>query len=177
MSRLQLKAGQRHRLDKQLHTVPEARIYRRTLALLEMAQGRPVAHIARSLGVSRQTLYNWLERYQQSYDPAALRDHKGGGRPGSWTAQLQAVLTESLAQPPDHWGYQAANWTVPLLREHLVGSGGPRLSDSTLRRQLWRLGYVRKRPRYVLVPDPAREKKTPHPAAARPAGAAQRRIV
>jgi len=177
MSRLQLKTRQRHHLRKQLQTVPEARVYRRTLALLEVAQGRPIAHIAQSLGVSRQTLYNWLERYQQSYDPAALRDHKGGGRPSAWTPQLQAVLVESLARPPDHWGYQAANWTVPLLGEHLVAARGQRLSDSTLRRQVWRLGYVWKRPRYVLVPDPAREKKTPHSAAARPAGTTQRRIV
>jgi transposase len=134
-------------------------------------------HVAQSLGVSRQSLYNWLARYQQSYDPAALCDHRGGGRPSLWTPHLQAALTESLAQPPDHWGYQAANWTVPLLIEHLVATSGQRLSDSTLRRELRRLGYVWKRPRYVLAPDPEREKKTAPLPPARPAWAAQRRPV
>jgi len=57
-----------------------------------------------------------------------------------WTPQLQTVLTESLAQSPDHWGYQAAHWTVPLLSEHLVATRGQRPSDSTLRWQLRQLG-------------------------------------
>jgi transposase len=177
MSRLHLKARQRHQLRKQLHTVPEARVYRRALAILEVARGRPLVHVAQSLSVSRQSLYNWVVRYQQNYDPAALRDHYRGGRPSSWTAQLQEVLTGSLAQPPEHWGYQAANWTVPLLIEHLVATRGHRLSDSTVRRQLRRLGYVWKRPRYVLSPDPEREKKTAPAPPARPAGRAQRRPV
>jgi hypothetical protein len=33
------------------------------------------------------------------------------------------------------------------------------VSDTALREQLHRLGYVWKRPRYVLLPDPEREKK------------------
>lgn len=177
MSKLHLKARQRQHLRRQLHTVAEARVYRRALAILEVAQGRPLAHVAQSLSVSRQSLYNWVARYQQSYDPAVLRDHRGGGRPSSWTPHLQTVLTESLTQPPDHWGYQAANWTVPLLIEHLVATSGQRLSDSTLRQQLGRLGYVWKRPRYVLAPDPAREKKTAPSSPTRSAGAAQRRAV
>jgi hypothetical protein len=44
-----------------------------------------------------------------------LSDRGGSGRPSCWTPQLRAVLAQSLAQPPDHWGYQAVDWTVPLL--------------------------------------------------------------
>lgn len=177
MSKLHLKARQRQRLRSHLHTVAAARVYRRVLAVLEVAQGRPLAHVAQSLGVSRQSLYNWVARYQHRGDPAALRDQPKEGRPSAWTGPLQTVLTESVAQPPDQWGYQAANWTVPLLIEHLVATSGQRLSDSTLRRQLGRLGYVWKRPRYVLAPDPEREKKTASAAPARPAGATQRHLV
>ena len=177
MGRLHLTAHQRRPLRTHLQTVPAVRVYRRMLAILEVALGRPLAHIARSLGVSRRSLYNWRRRYMQSHDPTALRDRGGSGRPSRWTAGLQAVLTEGLAQKPDQLGYQAVEWPVPLLIEHLAATRGPRLSDSTLRRQLRRRGYVWKRPRSVLAPDPEREKKAPHSPTARPAGAAQRRAL
>ena len=55
------------------------------------------------------------------------------------------------------------NWTVPLLRAYFHDQADCWLSEDTIRRQLQRLGYVWKRYRYVLPPDPEREKKTRHP--------------
>jgi len=74
MSDLHLKARQRHHLRRHLHRLPEARVYRRVLAIWEVAQGRPLAQVAKSLDVSRQSLYHWGARYQPRYDPAALYD-------------------------------------------------------------------------------------------------------
>jgi len=142
-----------------------------------MAQGRPVVHIAQSLGVSRRSLYNWLARYTHSRDPMALQDQRGGGRPSVWSSELTALFAVSIERPPDAWGYQAVEWTVPLMVAHLATLSGQRVSTAGVRRQLRRLGYVWKRPRYVLRPDPAREKKARHPPPTRPAGAAQRRAV
>ena len=174
MSRLQLTARQQRQLHEHLHTARTARLYRRTLALVEAAQGKPIAHIARSLGVSRRSLYHWQQRYRAHHDPAALVDRKGSGQPSVWTSQLRALLEQGLERKPEQWSYQASEWTVPLLIEHLAAQSGQRVSESTVRRQLRRMGYVWKRPRYVLQPDPAREKKAlPAPAAAAP-GAAQR---
>ncbi len=159
MSRVHLNTRQRRQLEHQLRTARTARLYRRTLAMMEIAQGKPVAPLARTLGIHRRTLYHWLERYTAQHDPTALRDGKSSGRPSLWTSQLQAVLAQSLEQKPDYWGYQASEWTIPLLIEHVATHSGQRVSESTLRRQVRRLGYVWKRPRYVLQPDPAREKK------------------
>jgi hypothetical protein len=64
-----------------------------------------------------------------------------------------------LDQPPDHFGYQATGWTVPLLQSHLAHWDLTDFSDASLRRQLHALGYVWKRPRYVLAPDPRRAAK------------------
>jgi transposase len=173
MSRLHLTARQQRQLHDQLRTARTARLYRRTLALVEAAQGKPIAHIARSLGVSRRSLYHWQKRYTAHHDPTALVDRKGSGHPSVWTPPLRTLLEQSLEQKPDHYGYQASEWTVPLLIEHLAAHSGQRVSDSTVRRQLRRLGYVWKRSRYVL-PDPAREKKArPAPAVAA-AGTPQR---
>lgn len=66
---------------------------------------------------------------------------------------------------PGRFGYHATHWTVSLLRDQLRRNLEQDYSDDTIRRNLHRLGYVWKRPRYVLAPDPQREKKKP--AAAR----------
>src|SRR5262249_6972777 len=150
MSKLHLTARQRRQLHDQLRTARTARLYRRTLALVEAAQGKPIAHIARSLGVSRRSFYHWQQRYTAHHDPAALVDRKGSGHPSVWTPQLRTLLEQGLAGKPEQWGYQASKWTVPLLIAHLAEQSGQRVSDATVRRQLRRMGYVWKRPRYVL---------------------------
>src|SRR5262249_27103141 len=141
MSRLHLTARQQRQLHDQLRTARTARLYRRTLALVEAAQGKPIAHSARSLGVSRRSLYHGQRRYTAHYDPAALVDRKGSGHPSVWSPPLRTLLEQSLEHKPDHSGYQASDWTVPLLIEHLASPGGQRVSDSTVRGQLRRLGY------------------------------------
>jgi hypothetical protein len=61
-------------------------------------------------------------------------------------------------------GYPGPNWTIPLLQAYVERCSGQRLSDDTIRRQMRRLDDVWKRFRYVLPPDPEREKKRRHPA-------------
>jgi transposase len=170
MSIVQLTSSQRRRLRVQLRSAEASRFYRRLLALLELDRGKSVSEVAASLDVTRQSVYNWASTFAACPDPAALRDRYGIGRPSVWTEELQALLLDSLEQRPDELGYAGLNWTVALLREHLHRHGGRRLSDDTIRRQLDQLGYVWKRFRYVLPPDPEREKKTRHPAS--PAGLA-----
>ena len=116
-----------------------------------------------------------VERFTGCFqcDAAALEDRYGGGRPSLWTAELEALLLAALRQRPDQLGFPGPNWTIPLLQEHLERCGGQRLSDDTIRRQMRRLDYVWKRSRYVLPPDPEREKTTRHPAAAEAHAAAE----
>jgi len=162
---LQLTSSQRRQLQQQLRHPPDARSYRRTLAILQIGQGQSIAEVADLLGVTRQSVYNWVEAYRQSPAPQTLLDQYGTGRPALWTEPLRTLLQTCMDQRPDELGYAAVNWTVPLLREHLYRRGGQWLSDDTIRRQLDRLGYVWKRFRSVLPPDPGREKRTAHPQA------------
>jgi transposase len=178
MSGLRLTAAQRRGLERQLRSTHDAGLYRRTLALLEAADGRPVAEIARFLRTSRVAVYRWIECYDSAREPDCLADSRGGNHPSVWTDELQAVLSDGLGRRPEHFGYQAIGWTVPLLREHLARRDGVRPSQTSIRRQLHALGYVWKRPRYVLQPDPERDKKTADspgdPAAAAAVGQAVR---
>jgi hypothetical protein len=63
MSRLNLTSWQRRRLRRQLAETRDARLFRRTLAVLEFDHGRSAADIARTLGVTRQSVYDWVEAY------------------------------------------------------------------------------------------------------------------
>jgi transposase len=157
---LTLTAWQRRRLRRLLHQTQDARLYRRILAILEVAQGTPIPQIARTLGVSRRMVYYWVENYARRRDADDLRFEDRSGRPTLWTEDARALFQELLAGSPTDRGYYAVNWTVPLLQEELRHGTGNYFSDDTIRRELRRLGYVWKRPRYLLDPDPELEKKT-----------------
>jgi transposase len=175
MSRLHLTAPQRRCLRQQLAQAEDVRLYRRTLAVLECDRGRPLADIAGMLGVARQSVHNWVAAFARGCQPADLADSPRDGRPPLLTEDDERWLGLLMSWPPTQLGYLEANWSAPLLREALRHGLGRPPSDDTVRRALHRLGYVWKRPRYVLAPDPRREKKTPPPPAGRGPAAGQRR--
>jgi transposase len=164
MSLLSLTPRQRSRLLAQLRRTRDARVYRRTLALLQLDAGFPVAHVARLHAVDRRSIYHWIGRYAQSHDPRALVNREGSGRPTVWSEDLEALLRNILRADPQQLGFPDSTWSVPLLARVLSLSGHP-MSPSTIRRELFRLGVVWKRARYALRPDPELEKKTASAAA------------
>jgi transposase len=175
MERLKLNGWQRRHLWRQLRSTRDARLYRRTLAILELDRGRSARDVALSLGVQPRTVYYWTEAYLRDHDPSSLCDAPRPGRPTLWTEGLQRRLLEAMGESPQELGYPSVDWTVPLLLEHLGHHCDESLSDETVRRRLRRLGYVWKRSRYVLDPDPELEKKTADPPPAPAAAAPQRR--
>ena|SRR5256714_14047154 len=175
MSRLKLTSWQRRHLRRQRAETRDARLFRRTLAVLEFDRGRSAADIARMLGVTRECIYDWVGAYLEGRDPASLEDEPGRGRHPLLDEDQEHLLEALLAASPQDFGSPHARWTVPLLREVLEIATEQRVSEDTLRRALLRLDYVWKRPRHDLDPDPEREKKTPHPPANPGSAAAQYR--
>jgi transposase len=168
-----LTVWQRHRLQRQLRAAHDARLYRRTLAVLEVCRGEPVAAVANRLGVTPRAIYYWIGSYTRDHDPQTLRDRDRPGRPALLTERDRDLLRELLLdQPPQELGYFATEWTVPLLQEHLAHCTGQRPSDDTVRRELERQGFVWKRSRYVLDPDPELRGKKAAAALAAPPFAA-----
>jgi transposase len=167
MDTITLTAWQRRRLQRQLRATRDARLYRRTLAVLDVARGEPVPAVARRLGVTPRAIYYWINTYCHDHDPEALRDRDRPGRPALLTEADRDLLRGLLlGQPPQELGYFATEWTVPLLQDYLAQRTGRRLSDDTLRRELQRQGFVWKRSRYALDPDPElRGKKAASPLA------------
>lgn len=167
---------QRHRLIEQAKKTQEAHVYRRTLAVLEVSRGQSLAQVAEALGVTRQSVYNWVASYMEARNPQALEDEDRSGRPSLWTEDRQALLRALMNHSPQVFGYFATDWTVPLLQEQLEHHAAVRFSDETVRRGLAARGYVWKRGRYELQPDPELEKKTTDSPAS-PASATSQRSV
>jgi transposase len=162
MSGWLLTAAQRRRLERELVLARDAAFFRRVFALLEIDTGRPLEEVARQLRVSPRSLYRWIERYHTHASLEGLRHQPGQGRPRLWDERLEALLPAVLARCPREFGYLATGWTVPLLQQVLAqGRPEPALSEDTIRRGLHEHGYGWQRFRYVLSPDPQREKKTP----------------
>ena len=96
MSRLNLTSWQQQRLRRQLAETRDARLYRRTLAVLEFDHGRSAADIARTLGVTRQSVYDWVEASTQDHDPASLEDEGGRDATRCWAKTRSTCWRLSL---------------------------------------------------------------------------------
>lgn len=82
------------RLQRQLHATRDAGLYRRTLALLEVARGRTVSEVAATSGVTRQALPN-----QFNLGRAAACGKRAAGRAVS--GRLGALLAFKAAGVPE----------------------------------------------------------------------------
>jgi transposase len=174
MDTLTLTFWQRRRLEQQLTSTHDARVFRRTLAILEVAAGEPVPSVACRLRVTTRAVYHWLAAYAGGRSPAALADAGRPGRPTLFSDQDRALLGELLAGSPQDHGYPATVWTAPLLQRHLLHHAGLRPSEDTIRREVHGLGYSWKRPRYRLDPDPEEGGKEAYPPAPAALAAPQR---
>jgi transposase len=138
----------RRRLVQALGQARDAKLYRRLRAVAEVAEGEPIATVARHARVARSTVHRWITRYRAERVPTALAEGRRSGRPRAATALTERRLRELLTSDPGRFGYAATTWTVPLLAGHLRAQGLA-ISARTLRRRIHAARFRWKRPRYV----------------------------
>jgi transposase len=78
----------------------DLRVARRPLAIAAALEGLSREVAARVAGMDRQTLRDWVIRYNRG-GPAGLSDHWGDGRPCRLTEGQQATLKAIVLQGPD----------------------------------------------------------------------------
>lgn len=145
----ELTEGDEARLRRALRHAEDVRVYQRAQALLLVAEGRTLAEAAHVTGLSRPTVYFWLQRYVESRRLEALRDAPRHGRPPAATKITPELILLELSLPPSDWGYSTHIWTVALLAKHLEQRYGCPINPHTLRRRMRAMGLRWKRPRYV----------------------------
>lgn len=158
MTNLTLSNTERSLLQNLITHASDARIVRRAYALLWCDEGEPLPAIADQLGVSRQTVYNWIERFltRDGSDLfARLADGPRSGRPKTALGVIDPLLEAILDTDPRELGYRATVWTAPLLVHCLAHVHHVVVSSQSVRLAIARLRMSWKRPRHTLALRPA----------------------
>jgi transposase len=159
----------------------DARASRRMLALALVMEGESRAAAARQCGMDRQTLRDWVHRYNAA-GLAGLSDRPhGGGAQSKLTTAQEAELAEWVRTGPDLETDGVVRWRVIDLRRKIAREFNVELHERSVGKLLRRLRFRRLsvRPRHPEVDPAAQEthKKTmpiwsppsfrPQPAASR----------
>jgi transposase len=157
MALLTLSAFESAELGILMKHTPWAKEYRRAQAVLWLAEGESVDAVAALLHVSRQAVYNWVQRFQERRGlplRARLCDAPRLGRPRSGHGDIDQLIAEVIDEDPRLLGYNCVVWTAPLLQRYLQQRCRLEVSRKTVSRALDRLGMRWKRPRHQLALRP-----------------------
>jgi transposase len=138
-------------------------VARRMLALALVLDGVDRRAAAETCGMDRQTLRDWVHRYNAE-GVAGLGNLKPPGRSSVLTAQQLAVLADLVESGPDPARHGIVRWRRVDLRDELQRRFGIALHERSVGKLLAKLGYRRLsvRPRHPQTDEEAQEafKKT-----------------
>jgi transposase len=134
------------------------RIAMRAQMVRRRARGYPGSPIAELFEVGEDVVRTWRHRFQQE-GPEGLTDRPRPGRPP--TDRLARHIVDAQASnPPCYSGLVQTCWTVGLLAAFLAVRFRLRLSSSSVRRHLKRMGWRWARPRLAPATQaPGRQRK------------------
>jgi transposase len=160
MSKLKIRKDRTPATLRKLAKVEtDVRVARRLLAIANALSGMSRAAAAQSAGMDRQTLRDWVVRYNE-HGVAGLTDSWNGGRPPMLTADEQAELLAIVMAGPD----PEKDGFCAFTRDDLVAIAKKKWAKSmhpvSMGRLLRRLGLSRQKAR------PTHPMKDPAAAAA-----------
>jgi transposase len=136
---------------------------RRMLCLAMVLEGSDRTTAAEACGMDRQTLRDWVHRYNAE-GLHGLYDRKPPGASSKLTAEQRAALVELVEAGPDLAVHGVVRWRRVDLRDELERQFGVVLHERSVGKVLKRLGYRRLsvRPRHPAADEEAQEafKKT-----------------
>jgi transposase len=144
---------------------------RRILALAMVLEGRPRSEAANLNGMDRQTLSDWVHRYNAA-GIEGLKSRTSPGRVPALTVAQKAELRELVIQGPNPAVHKVVRWRCADLRAEVARRWSVEVHESTIGAWLGKMGLTRLQPRPVHPKkDPAAEatfKKTSKVWCARP---------
>jgi transposase len=136
---------------------------RRILAFAMVLGGTDRKSAAETCGMDRQTLRDWVHRYNAE-GLSGLHDRKLPGPTPKLTAEQQAELAGLVEAGPDPARHRVVRWRRVDLRDELQRRFGVALHERSVGKVLAKLGYCRLsvRPRHPQTDEEAQEafKKT-----------------
>ena len=143
ITRLDRTAEELRRLAGQCH---DGGRVRRLLALSLVLEGHPRREAAELCGMDRQTLRDWVHRYNaEGVD--GLVSVRTGGRTAALTAEQMAELKELVVQGPDPEKHHVVRWRCVDLRDEVARRYSVGVDERTIAKWLRKLGLTRLQPR------------------------------
>jgi transposase len=119
---------------------------RRLLALAMVMEGCRRTEAAVLNGMDRQTLRDWVHRYNDT-GIDGLKSLRSPGPPPALTAEQMAELRDLVLQGPDPAVHKVARWRCADLREEVARRYEVSVHESTIGKWLHHLGLSRVQPR------------------------------
>ena len=131
---------------------------RRMLCLAMVLEGSDRTTAAETCGMDRQTLRDWVHRYNAEALPGLYDRKRLGARP-KLTAEQSAALAAMVEAGPDPAVHGVVRWRRVDLRDELQRQFGVELHERSVGKVLKRLGYRRLsvRPRHPEADEEAQE--------------------
>lgn len=107
------------RLLATLEEVESAKATKRLMIALAYKDGVSVDTLSTRYGLSRSTVYSWLDRFERRSIKSAVEDDSRPGRPPKLDAAQQASVRNALDTAPTDLGYEQSMWTPELLQGHI----------------------------------------------------------
>ncbi len=137
---------------------------RRALALALVLDGKSRAEAARSAGMDRQTLRDWVHRYNDSGLEGLKNRPNLGAPPRKLGAEQEQQVAAWVRQGPDPEHHKVVRWRLVDLRDEIARKFGVQLHERSVGKLLARLNFshISARPRHPVQDMAAQEahKKT-----------------
>jgi transposase len=121
---------------------------RRLLALASILEGHPRTEAAARNGMDRQTLRDWVHRYNAA-GIDGLKSHLSPGRAPFLTQAQMAELREMVIKGPDPVEHKVVRWRCVDLQAEVAQRFGVEVHESTIGKWLRQLRLTRLQPRPV----------------------------
>jgi putative transposase len=122
---------------------PEKASAHRRAAVLEVRTGTPKSTVAKRYGISRETLYTWLERADPQTGDVPLR---APGPECQLSPGQLARLAQLLRRWPRELGIEADRWTLRLMRDLIEREFAVSYHPHHVARILEAIGFSHQRP-------------------------------
>ncbi len=139
--------------------VSEADVVRRLLALALVLEGHNRAQAAKTCGMDRQTLRDWVHRYnEQGIDGLSNRPHGGGASP-KLSVEEKTQLAAWVRQGPDIAEDGVVRWRLRDLRDRILARFFVPMDERSVGRILKTLtfSHISVRPRHPQADAAAQE--------------------
>ena len=151
-------------LRRQAAQTKDAKAARRMLAIALLLEGHSREQSARQSGMERQTLRDWVHRYNAEGISGLFDRRHGGGALRKLTASQEAQIVGWVQDGPALETDGVVRWRLRDLRDKIAGTFAVHLHERSVGKLMHRLGFCRLsvRPRHPRADAAAQEthKKT-----------------